>query len=236
MQFCRDIFQQFNHFCRETTVHGFAYLADNKKASERVLWLVFVVMAFASAIVMIDQSFQDAKLNPILTTIETIDVNKVPFPAVTVLPGEYPVLRELDGFFKRMFDYAEFERYNEFDALRNNTLFNRQWGFMTNDIVHKLFKATQEDLNKISDREYRKTFNRYKNIINGFSEDLVAISNKENSQKIFSGLITELKENFFKYKGFSSATRAYFSDVIEPFVNNAKFDLNLTQQDKNLCS
>ena len=81
MQFCRDTFQQFNHFCRETTIHGFAYLADNKKASERVLWLVFVVMAFSFAIVMIDQSFQDAKLNPILTTIETIDVNKVPFPA-----------------------------------------------------------------------------------------------------------------------------------------------------------
>ena len=135
-----------------------------------------------------------------------------------------------------MFDYAEFERYNEEDALRNNTLFKRQWEFMTKAIVHKLFHVTKENLKNLSESEYKKTFNRYKKTIDDFSEDLVVISNKCNEHKIFTGLYTEFKENFFKYKGFRAATGAYFSDVIEPFINNAKFAANLTQQDKDFCS
>ena len=34
------------------------------------------------------------------------------------LLGEYPVNPEVDGFIKRLFDYAEFERYEETDILR----------------------------------------------------------------------------------------------------------------------
>ena len=32
--------------------------------------------------------------------------------------GEYPAVYEVDGFTKRLFDYVEFERYHETDALR----------------------------------------------------------------------------------------------------------------------
>ena len=32
--------------------------------------------------------------------------------------GEYPAVYEVDGFTKRLFDYVEFERYQETDALR----------------------------------------------------------------------------------------------------------------------
>ena len=53
-----------------------------------------------------------------MTTIDTVDVTRVPFPAVTVVPGENPVNPEVDGFTKRLFDYAEFERYKEDDILR----------------------------------------------------------------------------------------------------------------------
>ena len=54
-----------------------------------------------------------------MTTIDTIDVSEVPFPAVTVLPGEYPTIQYgLDGFSKRLFDYVEFERYKKDDILR----------------------------------------------------------------------------------------------------------------------
>ena len=53
-----------------------------------------------------------------MTTIDTVDVTRVPFPAVTVVPGEYPVSPEVDGFTKRLFDYADFERYKTDDILR----------------------------------------------------------------------------------------------------------------------
>ena len=238
MLFLRDTFEQFNAFCRETTLHGFTYLADNNRTFERLLWLVFVSVAFASSIFMIDQSFKDAEMNPLLTTINTIDVTKVPFPAVTVLPGEYPVQRDIDGFSKRMYDYAEFERYDGNDALRNNSLFNNQWGFMTKGIVQKLIEATKKELEQLNDTDYKKLYYKYKNIIKKFENmaiDLAAISNKQNSKTIFTSLNDEIKLNFLKYKGFSSSTKELFSEVIEPFVSKAKIDANLTQQDIQFC-
>lgn len=77
-----------------------------------------VVTGFSWAAYLINQNFEDSNANPIMTTIDTVDVTKVPFPAVTVVPGEYPVNPEVDGFTKRLFDYAEFERYKEQDILR----------------------------------------------------------------------------------------------------------------------
>ena len=46
-------------------------------------------MAFGigSAVFLINQNFEDAASQPILTTIETVDVSEVPFPAVSVIPG-----------------------------------------------------------------------------------------------------------------------------------------------------
>ena len=41
----------------------------------------------------------------------------IPFSHVKLL-GEYPVNPEVDGFIKRLFDYAEFERYEQTDILR----------------------------------------------------------------------------------------------------------------------
>ena len=55
-----------------------------------------------------------------MTTIDTVDISKIPFPAVTVLPGEYPTVGyyEIDGFTKRLFDYVEMERFKKTDILR----------------------------------------------------------------------------------------------------------------------
>ena len=39
------------------------------------------------SVYMINKNFEDARANPIMTTIDTVDVTNVPFPAVTVLPG-----------------------------------------------------------------------------------------------------------------------------------------------------
>ena len=221
MLFLREVFEQFDAFCRQTAIHGLTYVANSNKAFERVVWLVFVIVAFAISVLMIHKSFEDAAMNPVLTTIDTIDVTNVPFPAVTVLPGEYPVQRALDGFSKRMYDYAEFERYQEEDALRNNTLFNNQWGFMTRGVVQKLIEATKADLKNLDDKEFKTMYYQYKNTIRNFenmSIILASIANKFNSKKVFKSLNDEVKANFFKYKGFYSSTKELFPDIIEPFI------------------
>ena len=55
---------------------------------ERLFWTIFITGGFSVSIYMINQKFEDDANNPIMTTIDTVDVTNVPFPAVTVLPGE----------------------------------------------------------------------------------------------------------------------------------------------------
>ena len=56
---------------------------------ERFVWLAFVTGIFSIAGYMVVDYFEDAAANPIMTTIDTIDVTQVPFPAVTVLPAKH---------------------------------------------------------------------------------------------------------------------------------------------------
>ena len=49
--------------------------------------MVIVAFGFGTSIYFINQNIDDAHANPIMTTIDTVDVKNVPFPAVTVLPG-----------------------------------------------------------------------------------------------------------------------------------------------------
>ena len=102
------------------------------------MWLVLGSLHFSVTVYMVNLNLEDARANPVMTTIDTVDVTNVPFPAVTVLPGEmamvyklccdisiyiypgeYPAADyEVDGFTQRLLDYAEFERYEDSDPLR----------------------------------------------------------------------------------------------------------------------
>ena len=84
-----------------------------------MFWATIMAVGISTAVYMINANIEDTASQPIMTTIDTIDVSEVPFPAVTVLPGEYPTIQYgLDGFSKRLFDYVEFERYKKEDILR----------------------------------------------------------------------------------------------------------------------
>ena len=59
---------------------------------ERLVWLVLVSFHFGVTVYMVNLNLEDARANPVMTTIDTVDVTNVPFPAVTVLPGEMSIL------------------------------------------------------------------------------------------------------------------------------------------------
>ena len=56
---------------------------------ERVLWTIILIFGISSAVYLINENFEDASSQPILTTIDTVDVTSIPFPAVTVIPGNF---------------------------------------------------------------------------------------------------------------------------------------------------
>ena len=73
---------------------------------------------------MIAQNLKDADNNPLSTTVDTVSVTEVPFPAITTHPGQFSSKNALS---KRLFDHKPLDRYSEEDSLRNNTKFLELW-------------------------------------------------------------------------------------------------------------
>ena len=72
-------------FLESSTIHGLGYISTTKKLV-RLLWILIVISGFTGAGILIYQSFQDWSDNPVTTTIETLPINKMTFPKVTVCP------------------------------------------------------------------------------------------------------------------------------------------------------
>ncbi len=108
-----DWFAATDAYLHETTIHGFRYLAPDEIGSRNLLefffWVSGIVAAFAATTLMLYQSFDEGRKFPILTTVDTINVNKVPFPAITVDAGE--VVNPW-GHAERLIDLFDYECYD----------------------------------------------------------------------------------------------------------------------------
>ena len=102
------------------------------------------------------QSFSEAHKFPIISTVETISVKDVPFPAVTVNAGK--VLNPW-GFVEKMFRFVEFGCYDSpLDCPDKREAPRRDLRFFTNDVVTRFFEVVYEGL-KYSDLEKLKQTN-----------------------------------------------------------------------------
>ena len=73
-----------SEYLEVTTIHGLRYLIECRSVIEKVFWLVIICCSFAYSmnIILCFSAENDSK--PILTTIETVSVKEVPFPAITI--------------------------------------------------------------------------------------------------------------------------------------------------------
>ncbi len=74
-------------YFKETTVHGFRYVVEGRNFAEKTIWVLTIILAFIISTYMAMTSMREARENPISTSIEIKSIDKVPFPAVTVLAG-----------------------------------------------------------------------------------------------------------------------------------------------------
>ena len=72
-------------FLENSSIHGLGFIAQTR-AFARVFWVIVVILGFTLASLLIMTSFQDWAENPVTTTIETLPIEKVPFPQITVCP------------------------------------------------------------------------------------------------------------------------------------------------------
>ena len=73
-----------NEYLGMTSIHGLRYLRDSRNIVEKVSWLIIICMSFGFCFHIIQSHFSDIDKKPILTTVEMVSVQEVPFPAVTI--------------------------------------------------------------------------------------------------------------------------------------------------------
>ena len=73
-------------FLESSTIHGLVYISTSKGKFLKTLWLVIVVIAFATALNLVHNSYADWDKDPVSTTVSTHPINQLPFPNVTICP------------------------------------------------------------------------------------------------------------------------------------------------------
>ena len=72
-------------FLESSTIHGLAYISTTRKWV-KLFWIVVVVSGFVGAGYIIKESFDSWAESPVKTTIETLPMDELKFPKVTVCP------------------------------------------------------------------------------------------------------------------------------------------------------
>ena len=80
--------ENLKEFLDTSTIHGLSWISSTKRIS-RVFWTIVVISGFTTAIVMILQSFDNWKNQPITTTIETLRLSKLTLPNITICPPKH---------------------------------------------------------------------------------------------------------------------------------------------------
>ena len=77
--------EAMKEFLESSTIHGLVYISTTRRFV-RLLWLCVVSLGFLCAGILIYQSFASWEESPISTTIETLPIEKVKFPRISVCP------------------------------------------------------------------------------------------------------------------------------------------------------
>ena len=88
MSLKETIIKSVTEYLESTSIHGFGYLSTGRNIIEKLLWLIIICTCFTLAALLIRQSIEEASLNPVMTNVETVQVQEVPFPAITIDIGD----------------------------------------------------------------------------------------------------------------------------------------------------
>ena len=228
--FFKSVLTELNRFAEETSIHGFTYLSRSHHLRSKIIWTAFLAVAFSSAAIMIGQNFEDTASHPLSTTLDTVSVTQVPFPAITIHPGKFSSEKAL---FKRTFDYLHLERYNDGDELRNNTEFLKSWKNIFFEQsgakakwIRNLFTKTKLTIK--SDL----VFSRKKGMVRNFAAVLAAAEkqNKPIAKSMKKNIEDAIISNLFKFKGFQIVDSKWVKGILKQVIEQIKKTNNITNQ------
>ena len=235
IQNCRErSLNEVNRFTKETSIHGFTFVSRSHPQCTRLIWVALLAVAIIIATFMINQNLRDAETHPLSTTLDTVSVTEIPFPAITLHPGSF---RSENALFKRTFDYIQFERYKENDELRNNSEFLSIWKSTlkqgiegTNWIslfIEKIMFVIKKD----------PKFNRKKRMMRNVAAIVAALykQDKQIAKTIEDKVMDAILSNMFKYTGFSEVNEKWVQGILVPIIEEAKKTFNITEEEITNC-
>ena len=60
------------------------YIAEARDTLERLSWLLVLAASFSCAAVLVNRSLQEATENPIVTAVDSVPVQQLYYPAITL--------------------------------------------------------------------------------------------------------------------------------------------------------
>ena len=234
--------REINLFCQTTTIHGFSYLAEGKNLVSRLIWSFLLVSSLFMAVKMISNTIVDTRRNPISTTIDTVDIKKVPFPAVTLYPGNF---RNEKALLRRFYDYIDIERYHEYDPMWNNSDFSTylapvlkqstgksSWFYAL--ITNSMRKIEEDDVKSKRGSLYEKN----RKTVKKSAEILAAIERKDKTtgKRLKKRIENAILENMFKFKGYKNVLTHWINNILCVILENAKATNNITEEEINFSN
>ena len=133
-----SISKSVNEYLESTTIHGFSYLSIGRGILEKLAWLVIICTCFTFAAFLIQQSLKEAKENPVMTTVESVPIQNVPFPAITMDIGD-----------PDLFGYAE----NIFNGLSSTKILKAKFQPSLEEMILRMNKSFVYDTSLVRLKE-----------------------------------------------------------------------------------
>ena len=196
--------EYMREFLDSSTIHGLYYIANTKKFV-RFLWTLIVIAGFSGATYLIYESFQTWKESPVSTTTQTLPIQKITFPKITVCPP------------KNTFTDLNFDIMMN----ANVTLTQNTRDKLSNLAVRKLndwlFSQVMKNLSMVEDND------RYYNWYHGYAAIKLPNNDNEDDYDVNYFMDTCATSGTVSTRGYGKKLNA------TEFDTNVWFKFNLTQ-------
>ncbi len=134
--------RQLEDYFLETSVHGCRYFGSRRTSAPlRACWAIAVTMAFLGAGYMVMSSLQEVSRNPIVTSFESVPVQELQFPAVSVDPGKLSHWHRFPAEVLNMIEFDCTGGEGEACLRRRLPVMERYRPFLT-DFVRKILRVS----------------------------------------------------------------------------------------------
>ncbi len=240
-------------YFKESSIHGLSYLSVGHRPRGFVLqacfWLSALAAAYGLAISIVHRSWRETDEFPIISTVDSISITDVPFPAVTVNAGD---AANPWGTVEKLFNFVDFECYDSpHDCPPDKRAPLEDVSMVTQAVTQRFFDVwmsndnrTVEELEELQEKLPLTKYPAFPELKEGVSLlSLIMEKKKSRSIAIRKKLARATADIFARFtvrkfqSSFGWGSKYLYPIILEEagWLNMSKDDAKNCKQDKNAC-